>query len=99
MAKKKKTRKQKALSDLRHNATRPKREISSSSTLPETDESPRDNIFTYALQTSHVKTPVATKVISPTENHYITHDLKKTALLTLAIMTSQLILYFLLNRP
>jgi hypothetical protein len=99
MAKQKKTRKQKALSDLRHKAPHSKRETPPSSELITEEEGSKSNIFTYTLQSTTASTTSAFRTTNSAEYSYIIHDLKKTALLTFAIVALQLMLYFFMNRP
>lgn len=98
MAKQKKTRKQKVLSDLRHKAITQKRDISPSQEAPQEEQNPRSTMFTYSLQSAKISPILAAKSPPTTEYHYIARDLKKTAILTTAIVVSQLALFWFLNK-
>ena len=100
MAKKKKTRKQKVLSDLRHLHITPKSGDSSEENVPDVvEKDASDTIFRYSVHTAPAVAASPQKATgTKTEYHYITQDLRKTAFLTTAILASQIILYFVLTR-
>jgi hypothetical protein len=98
MAKKKKTRKQKILSDLRHQQPLSHSEQSVIDQADTATQTPRSTLFQYTANTpttSVTKTPLRSTAI--TDYHYLGHDLRKTAILTGAIVIAQVVLFLLIN--
>lgn len=83
MAKKKKTRQQKIIADLRRQVTLSKPQESKPETKPKNFSNPA--LITYAPKIRAVTYP------------YLKKDLQKTAILTSSVIALQMILYFLLK--
>lgn len=88
MGKKKKTREQKIIADLRNQLA----EVSPSYSL-KTEEYPKQNTKKYISPPFIQVTPKAIHV----SYQYLYHDLTKTGILTLGIVAAQIILFFLLK--
>jgi hypothetical protein len=99
MAKKKKTRKQKVLSDLRHHHLAPKSGNPVDESSPAAEEKPRSTVFTFTPDpVKSPAVPARTNIPTGTDYHYILHDLKKTTILTVSIIVGQIALFLLVNR-
>lgn len=97
MAKKKKTRKQKILADTkRKQIISSEKEVASSSHEISPNELPQTSKYIFRIKEAGKLKPV--RAIATTHDYtHLTHDLKKTAILTSSIVIAQLVLYFILN--
>lgn len=96
MAKKKKTRKQKVLSEKRHLHISPSGDATPTDNSEATKQ-PQSSMFVYRMQNTTItlaKTPGKTTSMDYT---HIAHDLRKTTLLTIAIVAVQLALYWFIK--
>ena len=89
MPKKKKTRKQKQLADVRRQ-TEPT--VSHTATIQRDHPVREEHETASTIQSLHSQKPVMARSVVTTDYHYLTHDLRKTVILTALILAAQIII-------
>jgi|GEM_PF-2380313 len=93
MSKRKKTRQQKIISDLR-------RKTQPQSSHPEKPEQSKPTLPSYSFQVSSMNSSesVSKNDITATSYPFLIHDLKRTGILTFIFIAAELLLFFLLKQ-